>query len=361
MLRGESTRNQLFLAWALVALVGAGAAWLVARGNPGNMGICGACFLRDTAGSLGLVGGAGPKIFRPELLGILLGAFAWRAGRWRFHARSGSHAVARFLLGVAMAFGALVFLGCPFRMLQRMGGGDATAWIGLFGFVAGVGAGRLLEARGYSAGKTHPAPAPVGLLGIGVWILLFALFLSGGVLLGPAPFDESSPPPHAPLGWTLGVGAAAGAALSMTGFCAVAAARGLFGGPWRMTVAAAALVAGYAAVAAATGRFRWGLDGQPVAHADALWNVLALAWVGLCGVLAGGCPVRQVVMAGEGNGDAFVCVAGMLVGGGLAHNLGLVSGPEGPTAAGAWTVAIGLAGTVVYGAAVAIGRKPDPA
>jgi len=62
-----------------------------------------------------------------------------------------------------------------------------------------------------------------------------------------------------------------------------------------------------------------------------------LALVGLAGALAGGCPVRQIVMTGEGNGDAFVAVLGITVGGALAHNLGLVSaamsdaGPGGPT------------------------------
>ena len=53
-----------------------------------------------------------------------------------------------------MGVGTMVFLGCPFRMLQRIGGGDLNAVVGLGGFLAGVGAGRWCESRGYSAGKT---------------------------------------------------------------------------------------------------------------------------------------------------------------------------------------------------------------
>lgn len=43
--------------WLVVAaglVVGAAAVLLTALGNPGNMGFCIACFLRDTSGALGL-------------------------------------------------------------------------------------------------------------------------------------------------------------------------------------------------------------------------------------------------------------------------------------------------------------------
>src|SRR6185436_6551152 len=123
-----------------MAAVGALAAWLVAAGNPGNMGVCGACFLRDTGGALGLFA-KGPQYFRPEIAGLALGALAAVLIRRRFSARSGSHAATRFFFGLWMAIGALVFLGCPFRMFQRLGGGDLNALVGAGGLVLGVGAG----------------------------------------------------------------------------------------------------------------------------------------------------------------------------------------------------------------------------
>ncbi len=165
MLRGDSTARTRGIGIALMLGVGALAAGLVALGNPGNMGICGACFLRDLAGALGFQTGKGPAIFRPEVAGVLLGAFGVALARRKGVSRSGSYAVARFVLGVWLAIGALVFLGCPFRMLQRLGGGDLSAWFALPGFVAGVGIAVAFERRGYSVGKTSPAPHPVGLLG----------------------------------------------------------------------------------------------------------------------------------------------------------------------------------------------------
>ena len=101
-----------------------------------------------------------------------------------------------------------------------------------------------------------------------------------------------------------------------------------------MLVAAGLLVVGYATVSAISGNFHLGLAGQPAAHSDWLWNILALALVGLTGVMAGGCPVRQIIMAGEGNGDAFMTVMGLLVGGALSHTLGIASSGAGTTEAG---------------------------
>jgi hypothetical protein len=321
----------------------------VVLGNPGNMGICGACFLRDLGGALGLHGG--PAIFRPELAGLVLGAFALAVLRGRFEARSGSHAVARLLLGAWMGIGALVFLGCPFRLLQRLGGGDGTALAGAAGLVSGVGVAVLFERRGYSVGRTSPAPAPVGFLGPVLALGLLALFLGGALPKGPGPGDPADPK-HAPWAAALGVTLAAGAALSATGFCAISACRQIFSPGKTMLLAAAALIAGYAALLAVTGRLKPGFLGQPAAHADHLASFLALALVGIAGAFAGGCPVRQVVMAGEGNGDALVTAAGIVAGGALAHNMGLVSSPAGSTPAGRVAVAAGIVFCVLYGIAV---------
>src|SRR5262249_59661990 len=82
-----------------------------------------------------------PRIFRPEVEGLILGAFLLGVCRLKFEARAGSYAGARFFLGIWMGIGALVFLGCPFRMLQRLGGGDLNAVVRLGGFLPGVGVG----------------------------------------------------------------------------------------------------------------------------------------------------------------------------------------------------------------------------
>lgn len=47
----------------------------------------------------------------------------------------------RFVLGVIIMIGALVFLGCPLRMVLRMSAGDLNAWVALIGFILGVATG----------------------------------------------------------------------------------------------------------------------------------------------------------------------------------------------------------------------------
>jgi YedE family putative selenium metabolism protein len=356
LLRDESrTRNLAGI--ALLVVVGALAAALVLAGNPGNMGICGACFLRDASGALGLISKPDQRVepklsyLRPEIAGVVFGALAAALAGRRFVARSGSHAAARFALSAWMAIGALVFLGCPFRMLQRLGGGDANALVGLAGFVTGVFAALGFERRGYTIGRTQPVPAPAGLAGHALLLVLSGTFVLGGVLVGPGP-GAGGPPPHAFWLTSLGLAGLAGVVLSATGFCAVSAARQLFQPRKAMLLAAVALVVGYAVVALVGGKFRASFAGQPVAHEDWLWNFAAMVLVGLCGALAGGCPVRQMVMAGEGNGDAFVALAGLVLGGAIAHDLGLASSAAGPTDGGKIAVIVGIVYAAVHAACV---------
>ena len=40
---------------------------------------------------------------------------------------------------------------------------------------------------------------------------------------------------------------------------------------------------------------------QPIAHSSHLWNLLGMVLVGWGSVLLGGCPLRQLILAGEGN------------------------------------------------------------
>ncbi len=58
------------------AIIGIIAIALQLLGNPGNMGVCVACFERDIAGALGLHHAAVVQYLRPEILGMGLGAFA---------------------------------------------------------------------------------------------------------------------------------------------------------------------------------------------------------------------------------------------------------------------------------------------
>lgn len=141
-----------------------------------------------------------------------------------FRAKAGSSPASRFLIGRFVMIGALVFLGCPLRMVIRLGGGDLTAVAGLLGFLA-------------------------------IW----AAVTVGNLVLG-----------------------------------------------------------NYSLSAA----------GQPVAHSQYLWSFLGMILVGWGSILLGGCPLRQLILVEEGNGDFAVAVLGMVVGAALVHNFGLAGNPD---------------------------------
>ena len=93
--------------------VGLAAVLLTALGNPVNMGFCIACFLRDIVGACGMHGAAVVQYVRPEIPGLVLGAFIMSLATKEFRAKAGSSPAVRFVLGALVMFGALVFLGCP--------------------------------------------------------------------------------------------------------------------------------------------------------------------------------------------------------------------------------------------------------
>ncbi len=163
---------------AVGAIIGVLAALLQKCGNPGNMSICVACFERDIAGALGLHRAAVVQYLRPEILGFVLGAFASALVVGEFRPRSGSSPLARFVLGMCAMIGALVFLGCPWRALLRLAGGDGNAIFGLLGLAVGVGIGTLFFRYGYNLGRTFKQSWGVGLLmPIATGGLLLLLFI----------------------------------------------------------------------------------------------------------------------------------------------------------------------------------------
>jgi len=125
------------------AIIGILAALLQYFGNPANMGICVACFERDIAGALGLHRADVVQYLRPEIMGFVLGAFIMAAFAGEFKPRGGSSPLIRFFLGLFAMIGALVFLGCPWRALLRLAGGDGNAIGGLLGLGTGIFVGIL--------------------------------------------------------------------------------------------------------------------------------------------------------------------------------------------------------------------------
>lgn len=322
--------------------VGAAAVVLTLLGNPGNMGFCIACFLRDIAGATKLHSAAVVQYLRPEIVGLVIGALIAAVVAKEFKPRGGSAPATRFALGAAVMVGALMFLGCPLRMVLRIGGGDLNAVVGLVGFAAGILCGVFALNRGfslkraYSLGKAEGSVLPVGLA------LLFVLWL---VQPGLFAFSESGPGSMAaPVLAALAAGLLVGVLAQRTRLCMVGGIRDavLFRDFY--------LLAGFAAILAVTlvgnaltGKLLFGFAGQPVAHTDGVWNFLGMALVGWGSVLLGGCPLRQLILTGEGNTDSGITVLGMIVGAAVCHNFGLASSADGPTLAGKIAVGIGFA------------------
>jgi YedE family putative selenium metabolism protein len=148
---------------------------------------------------------------------------------------------------------------------------------------------------------------------------------------------------HAPLALSLVVGLAVGFLAQRSRFCTMGAIRDLI--LFRQThlfLGVLALIVVAFVTNLALGQFHEGFEDQPVAHTMNVWNFGGMVVAGLAFALAGGCPGRQLFMAGEGDGDAAVFVLGMIVGAAFAHNFGLASSPKGIGPHGAAAVIIGL-------------------
>ena len=157
-------------------IIGAIASLLVYFGNPANMGFCIACFIRDTAGGLGLHQAPPVQYIRPEIIGIILGSFAIALFKGEFSPKGGSAPLTRFSIGFCIMIGCLMFLGCPFRMIIRLGGGDLNALLGLAGFALGILAGVAFLNMGYSLKRTYKlAPTEGGILPAAAVVLLILL------------------------------------------------------------------------------------------------------------------------------------------------------------------------------------------
>ena len=88
--------------------------------------------------------------------------------------------------------------------------------------------------------------------------------------------------------------------------------------------------------------FEIGFEAQPIAHNDHIWNFLGMTLAGITAVLLGGCPLRQSILAGEGDTDAVVTIFGLMTGAAFAHNFSLAASGDGVGINGKIAVIIGL-------------------
>ena len=340
-------KQTIIAAGCIIGLISAA---LVFLGNPSNMGFCIACFLRDQSGALGIHSAAAVQYIRPEIIGLVLGSLILAVSRKEFQAKGGSSPVTRFIIAFFVMIGCLMFLGCPFRMILRLAGGDLNALFGLAGFVFGILAGIFFLNKGYTLKRTYRLPKTEGMILPAIEAALLILLVAAPAFIH---FTEAGGGPggsHAAITVSLGAGLIVGALAQRTRLCMVGGIRDmvlfkesrlLLG---FISVFAAALAGNLILTAAGGGTFfHLGMEGQAVSHTDGLWNFLGMFLTGYGCVLLGGCPLRQLILSGEGNTDSAITVIGLMVGAAFAHNFGLASSGNGPTANGKIAVLIGLA------------------
>lgn len=334
----SDSKKKLALAGALCGVI---AALLAYFGNPANMAICIACFVRDTAGALKMHSAPVVQYARPEIIGIVVGAFVISAVTKEYRSTAGSSPMIRFVLGMIIMIGSLVFLGCPLRMVIRMSAGDLNAYVALIGFIAGVATGAFALKKGFSLGRAHETNKTSGVVLPIIMIAILILSIATSFL---AVSKEGPGSMHAPLALALVGGLLFGAFAQKSRMC--------FAGSIRDIVLLKnfdlfSVIAGLFVVMLifniATGNFHAGFAGQPIAHAEHLYNILGMYAVGFAAVLAGGCPLRQLILAGQGSSDAAVTVLGLFVGAAVCHNFGLASSAEGTTPAGRISVFLCIA------------------
>jgi len=348
----ESIKNVFAGRWGIIGagiLIGVLAPLLQKWGNPPNMGVCVACFERDIAGAIGLHRAEVVQYLRPEIIGFVLGSLIAAYLFREFRPRLGSAPIVRFALGAFAMIGALVFLGCPWRAALRLAGGDGNAILGLAGLAVGIWIGTLFLKGGYNLGraqKTHTAAGwilPLVMIGLLALMLFFPLVAGegkSGVLFYSVKGPGSM---HAPLAVSLVVGLVIGFFAQRSRFCTMGAIRDfvLFRQMHLLSGFIALIVTAWV-VNLILGQFKPGFEGQPISHTMHLWNFTGMVLAGLAFCLAGGCPGRQLFLAGEGDGDAAVFVVGMIVGAAIAHNFGLASSATGVGPYGIPAVVIGL-------------------
>ena len=334
-------------------LIGIVAVTLQKLGNPPNMGLCAACFERDIAGALGLHRVETLQYIRPEIAGLVIGAFIIAIIRSEYKPRGGSSTAIRFFLGMFAMIGALVFLGCPWRALLRIAGGDWNGITGLSGLIAGVIFGVIFLKKGYTLGRSYRLKKSSGwIFPAFMVILLIMLALKFKVSETGALFLSANGPGsmHAPLFISLGAGLLIGAVAQRSRFCTIASIRDIIlvkdfhiaSGVLTFLIAAVVFNLIY-------GQFKPGFDNQPIAHSVHILNFISMVLAGLAFTLSGGCPGRQLILSGEGDSDAAIFVMGMIFGAAVSHNFLMASSPNGEGVFGLAGVIIGLIFCLIVG------------
>lgn len=341
-------KNKKLLVAVTGGMLGILAIILVKFGNPANMGYCIACFLRDISGGLGFHRSETVQYMRPEIFGLIVGAFFAALFAKEHKAVGGSSPLARFLLAFTGMIGMLEFLGCPVRALLRLAGGDLNAGVGILGLIIGVFIGIWFLNKGFSLGRASSQQNINGYIFPFIAIILLILLFSGASFFF---YSKSGPGSmHAPVIFSTIAGLVVGVLAQRSRFCMIGGIRDfiLFKDTHLLIGFFALLLVAFIGNIT-IGTLKPGFAGQSIAHTDGIWNFLGMVLAGTSATMLGGCPLRQLIAASEGNTDCAITIVGFIAGAAFAHNFGLAASPKGVPLAGQLATIIGLAVVFLVG------------
>jgi len=153
----------------------------------------------------------------------VLGSFILASKNKEFLSRGGSSPFTRLILSIIVMIGALVFLGCPLRMVLRIAGGDLNAVVGLVGFLSGIYVGILFLNKGFNLKRSYTLTHMEGYLFPLVDLVLLVILLAIPSILF---FSESGPgASKAPIWISLLAGLIVGGLAQKSRLCTVGGAR----------------------------------------------------------------------------------------------------------------------------------------
>jgi len=222
-------------------------------------------------------------------------------------------------------------------MVLRLAGGDLNALTALAGFAVGIWIGTLFLNKGFSLKRAYDVGKAEGAVLPAVFTGIFLLFLAVPTLFK---MSESGPGSmQAPVLLALVIALVVGALAQKSRLCMAGGIRdGIMFKDFKLLYGFVAIFVFTLIGNLVIGKFKLGFVSQPVAHSAHLWNFLGMVIVGWGSVLLGGCPLRQLILAGSGNGDSAVTVFGMMAGAAIAHNFGLAGSADSVNEAGEYIV-----------------------
>jgi hypothetical protein len=227
-------------------------------------------------------------------------------------------------------------------MVGRLAGGDPTAFIGLLGFIVGVWIGALFLKAGFTLGRALEVSKA------NAWVVpISAIFLLILGILSPS-FIVRGSKVHAPFIFSLFAGLIIGGLAQRARLCFAGGIRDL------ILIRDFHLFQGLVAffIFCFLGNLIFGQfhpGAYPIAHTDHLASFLGMIVVGLGSVMIGGCPFRQMILAGYGNTDSGITLLGMLGGTAFAHNFLIAASPLGVPTNGMIAVSCALIILLIIG------------